>query len=45
MVNFFFFKNQTNELKNLNKIYKIGVYTLDYQEKSVIPFQIIDPPK
>lgn len=42
---FLFCKSQTNELKDLHKIYKIGVYTLDYQEKSDIPFQIIDPPK
>lgn len=44
--NFFIFhKNQTDKINLLRKKYKIGVYTLDYQEKSIIPFQIIDPPK
>ena len=42
---FIFDKNQTDRINLLKKKIKIGVYTLNYQEKSIIPFQIIDPPK
>ena len=40
-----FSKNQINELKKIQKTYDIGVYTLEYEQKSDIKYQIIDPPK